>query len=252
MKTKFTFKQFIVPHLTKKLILMLCATLGMGFFLSLLIEVGWGTDPCSFLNLNVCRTIHWTLGTWQMTFNLVLFILVFFFAPQTIGFGTFANMFLIGYTTDFFSWIWKISKVHDFIQDGNFLVHLGFFSLAIIFFIISASIYMNSKLGLGSYDAVVIIISERLKKVPFFVIRMCYDFSAVFIGFIASRFNPNGMQGSIIGSLIMSFLLGPTITLVGRIMNKLFFKDDSDSDKISADDSDDENSGADYEEDLIK
>lgn len=252
MKTKFTFKQFIVPHLTKKLILMLCATLGMGFFLSILIEVGWGTDPCSFLNLNVCRTIHWTLGTWQMTFNLVLFILVFFFAPQTIGFGTFANMFLIGYTTDFFSWIWKISKVHDFIQDGNFLIHLGFFSLAIIFFIISASIYMNSKLGLGSYDAVVIIISERLKKVPFFVIRMCYDFSAVLIGFIASRFNPNGMQGSIIGSLIMSFLLGPTITLVGRIMNKLFFKDDSDSDKISADDSDDENSGADYEEDLIK
>lgn len=163
-------------------------------------------------------------------------------------------MFLIGYTTDFFSWIWKITKVHNFIQDGNFLVHLGFFSLAIIFFIISASIYMNSKLGLGSYDAVVIIISERLKKVPFFVIRMCYDFSAVLIGFIASRFNPNGMQGSIIGSLIMSFLLGPTITLVGRIMNKLFFKDDSDiSDKISDDEnSNDKNSSTDYEEDLIK
>lgn len=243
MKSKFTFKQFLVAHLWKKLILMLCATLGMGFFLSLLIEVGWGTDPCSFLNLNVCRTIHWTLGTWQMTFNLILFILVFFFAPQTIGFGTLANMFLIGYTTDFFSWIWKITNLHNFIQEGNFLVHLGFFAFAIIFFIISASIYMNSKLGLGSYDAVVIIISERVKKVPFFVVRMCYDFSAVLIGFIASRFNPNGMQGSIIGSLIMSFLLGPTITLVGKIMNKLFFKDDSEEN--SADNND-------YEKDLIK
>ncbi len=233
---KFTLKQFITEHFWKKFLLMIGAITFMGFFLSILIEVGWGTDPCSFLNLNVCRTIRWSLGTWQMIFNLTLCIFVFFFGPEHIGFGTLANIFLLGYITDFFSWIWKITGLSAFIQNGGFGIHLGFFSFSITLFIIAASIYMNSGMGLGPFDAVIKIISNALSKIPFFALRMCWDLSAVLVGFIASRFNPNGMQGSILGSLVMSFLLGPVITVMGKLMNKLLFKDEANEETATVQD----------------
>lgn len=98
---KFSFKQFIVPNFGKRLAFMLPAVCLMGFFVSLLIEIGWGTDPASFMNLNIARTIGLGLGTTEVIVYGIMLILTFIFGPQMIGFGTLANMLLIGYIADF-------------------------------------------------------------------------------------------------------------------------------------------------------
>ena len=80
---------------------------------------------------------------------------------------------------------------------------------------------MNAQMGVAPYDAIPNIISGWTPKVPFAVIRIIFDLSAVGIGIIAGKLNPNGIQGSIIGSILMSLMLGPIISLVGKPLKKI-------------------------------
>ncbi len=48
----------------KRLAFVVLAVIVMGFCLSLLNRTGFGTDPCTCMNLGISKTIGWTLGTW--------------------------------------------------------------------------------------------------------------------------------------------------------------------------------------------
>ena len=98
---KFSFNQFIVPNFAKRLAFMLPAVILMGVFVSVLVEIGWGTDPASFMNLNIAAALGWGLGNTQVLVYGIMLIFTFAFGAQMIGFGTLANMFLIGYVVDF-------------------------------------------------------------------------------------------------------------------------------------------------------
>ena len=76
-------------------------------------------------------------------------------------------------------------------------------------------------MGVAPYDAMPQIISNWIPKVPFFVIRILFDLAAVLIGVIFGKLNPEGVQGSAIGSIVMSFMLGPVISLVGKPLKKI-------------------------------
>lgn len=217
-RQKFTFKQFIVPQFGKKLAFMLPAVLLMGVFVSFLIEIGWGSDPATFMLYNISYVTGISLGTTEVIIYSAMLILVLIFGAELIGFGSVANMTLIGYTADFSRWIWKLTGIHDLIQNGGFGVKLGFFIFALICFVIVAAIYMNAQMGVAPYDALPKIISNAMPKVPFWIVRICFDLSAVLVGVLVSLLSPDGMQGSVVGSVAMSILLGPTITAVGKIL----------------------------------
>ena len=67
------------------------------------------------MNLAISGRLGMSLGNWQALLNCLLFIIVILWGREYIGFGTLANMFLVGYSIDFFSWVW--SKV---LPDGLF------------------------------------------------------------------------------------------------------------------------------------
>lgn len=221
MKINFTFKQFIVPNFWKKLAFMLPAVLLMGVFVSILIEIGWGTDPASFMNLNIASVLGWGIGNTEVLVYGLMLIFTILFGAQMIGFGTLANMFLIGYVIDLCRWIWKITGFHDFILNGSFAQSLIIFIVALLLFVVVAAIYMNAQMGVAPYDAMPQIISGWLPKVPFFIIRIIFDLSAVAIGVLFGLINSDGIQGSAVGSIAMSLLLGPVITVVGKPLNKI-------------------------------
>ncbi len=218
---KNPFKHMIVPHFWAKFSVMFVAILLMGFFLSFLIEVGWGTDPATFMNYNLAMTLGLSFGNWQMICNTLMFIVMLLFDRKLFGFGTICNWVLIGYTADFFNWVWAKCGLHDLISSGdNFILSLGVFAGAILCFVIVAAVYMNADMGLSPYDGIPKIISNKLSKVPYFIIRIIFDFTAIAIGFVACLFNPDGMQGSLIGSVVMAVCLGPVISFVGNFMQK--------------------------------
>ena len=49
----------------------------------------------------------------------------------------------------------------------------------LLLFVTACAIYMNSELGIAPYDAVPKIISDRFVKLPFFVVRIIFDYSAI-------------------------------------------------------------------------
>ena len=72
----FKFKQFIVENFWKRLAFMLPAVLLMGVFVSILVEVGWGTDPASFMNLNIQNVLGLSLGPTEVITYGIMFIFV--------------------------------------------------------------------------------------------------------------------------------------------------------------------------------
>lgn len=189
----------------KRLIAVLLAVITMGLSLSFLIRVDLGTDPCSTLNLGVANQLGISFGTWQVIFNALLFVIVIIFDRSQIGWGTLANMIFIGYSVDFFTWLFNKFIPADLFN--NFAVRIIVLIPTLIVFILSAAVYMAVELGAAPYDATVFIIASKVKKIPFRFIRMAWDFAAALIGFLL---------GSTIGvvTVVMAFALGPVISLV--------------------------------------
>lgn len=218
---KFSLKQFIVPNFAKRLAFMLPGVLLMGVFVSILVEIGWGTDPASFMNLNIASLLGWGLGNTEVLVYGLMLVFTFAFGAEMIGFGTLANMILIGYVIDICRWIWKNIGFAAVLSEGSFALRLTIFVVVLLLFVIAAAIYMNAQMGVAPYDAIPNILSGWMPKIPFFVVRMSFDLSAVLIGVIAGKLDEAGIQGSIIGSVAMSFLLGPVITVVGKPLKKI-------------------------------
>jgi len=209
MKFKFDVKRIIICFL---------AVLGMGFFLSFLMLCGLGTDPCSFMNKSISLRIGMMFGTWQLIINAVMLIIVVLWDRSSLGFGTIFNMVLVGYYVDFFDWVWsKTIPAHIFTEN---ITKWPVFLVALLCFIISAAVYINSDMGVAPYDALPKIITQkvtdRFPKFPKMLIRMVWDFSAILAGVLAGG-------KAVVGIILMAVFLGPAISLVG----KLFFRDKS-------------------------
>lgn len=212
---KFVTDYFSQKDFVKRLIIMNIGVFFMGFFLSFLIMVDLGTDPCTFMNLNLSNFFGLSFGNWQLLLNSILFIVVILFGRKLIGFGTIANMVFIGYIADFFRWLWGRTIPQQCFTE--FPSRAVIFALALMAFIFAVSLYINASMGVAPYDALPTIISERiLKKVPFSIIRIAYDFLAILIGMLFGG-TPN------IGIILMALFLGPVITIVGRLLNKHVF-----------------------------
>ena len=121
---RFTFKQFVqMENFWKRMAIMLPSVFFMGFSLSFLIEVGWGTDPASYFLLHFSNFINLSFGNTQVIVYTCMFVLVFFLGPKYIGFGTLSNMIFIGYISDFFRFIWNKIGYSQLI-DSNFTIQI--------------------------------------------------------------------------------------------------------------------------------
>lgn len=210
---QYLYDYFHQPNIVKRLIIMFIGVFFMGFFLSFLLNVNLGTDPYTFMNFTISGKIHWQFGTWQLLLNLLMFLLMLWKGRHLIGLGTLANMVLIGYVSDFFRWVWSICIPDAYFTEapGRYLI----FGAALLLFVVSAAFYMNSDVGISPYDAIPKMINEHLPKLPYFIIRIAWDYLAVLIGYLCG-----GKAG--IGVLIMAVALGPVVSLVGKIFDPLF------------------------------
>ena len=92
----------------------------MGIFVSVLVEIGWGTDPASFMNLNIASLLGWGLGNTEVLVYGIMLVFTLIFGLDMIGFGTLANMILIGYIIDICRIIWKNIGLAALLSQGDF------------------------------------------------------------------------------------------------------------------------------------
>lgn len=190
-----------------KVFCMTAAILFMGISLSFLILVDMGTDPFTCMNMGFSSVLHISFGTWQLILNIMLFIVTIICEKNLIGLGTFLNMIAIGYTADFCGSIWRQMEI--FKNPMSFGLRLAVLAVALAVFVLSAAIYMTSELGTAPWDAIPFIIAEKLKKIPFRWVRMCWDTMAVLLGMAMGR------KVGII-TILMVLTLGPVVEWVGK------------------------------------
>lgn len=196
--------------LIKRILLTFVSVIFMGITLSVLNIINQGMDPCTYMNVSISDKIGWSLGNWQLLFNVLMFIPVILWGRKHIGIGTLFNMVLVGYTVDFCMWIWEQA---GFVACLELLpVKIAVMLAAVAVFVFAAAIYMSTELGTAPYDALPMMISEKIKKVPFKVIRFIWDAATVVIGFAFS-----GRVGIV--TILMMLFLGQTVAFVQSRMH---------------------------------
>ena len=205
---------FLGPDAKKRFLLMILGVFGMGFFLSFLIETAYGSDTCTFMNLPLSARFGLSFGTWQLILNCIMFVAVIALKPRLIGAGTFANMICIGYISDFFRWVWA-----QLLPEGFFMMQPAraiVFVLALIPFIISIAIYMVADMGLSPFDALPVILCEKI-GLRFSLGRIIWDFLAILVGIVAGgKLN--------IGTFLLALTLGPAAGIVDKWIKKHILK----------------------------
>ncbi|MBR5667481.1 MAG: hypothetical protein IKW95_07340 [Lachnospiraceae bacterium] len=200
----------------KEVLICFLAVFGMGFFLSFLILCNLGTDPATFMNRSVADFIGMSFGNWQLIINIVMLSIVILLKRSLIGFGTVFNMVLIGYYADFFCWLFRKTIPAEAFTDP--LPRWCIFGVTLFGFILSAAIYINADMGVSPYDGLPIILTEKITarapKIPPMVIRIAWDGFAIAVGTVFGG-------TPIIGIILMALFLGPAITLVRKIGDRL-------------------------------
>ncbi len=214
MKQKFLTLVYATTKKDRLWLRIFLAAVGvfvMGFGMSILEKLNFGTDPYTCMNNGISLASGGiiSLGTAGLLVSAVMLVFVVIFDISGLGLGTVFNMVGFGYSIDFFRFIW--AKVGFDGVDGT----LRYVLLAVMLFvfILAVSVYLAADLGSAPYDALPVIISQKT-KISFVIVRMCWDIAAVVIGFLL---------GSAVGvtTIVCAFFVGPAAGMVRRAVDKL-------------------------------
>lgn len=207
MKKRFKYNgQYAGQFLPRRILAMFLAVMVMGVGVSLYVLGGMGADPFSTLNLGVSSKLGLTFGTWQIIFNGILLIGVFFVDRSMLGLGTLGNMFLIGMVADLCNSV--LANVAPPTEELGIPLRLVLTLCGVVCQILGCSFYVTSNLGMAPYDCVSFIVPNKT-KIPFRWWRIISDFICVAVGFACEA-----TVG--VGTLIMAFGTGPLLPLCNQ------------------------------------
>lgn len=179
---------------------MLCAV-AVGFFKCSV----FGVDPFQCFAMGSWGRFLGFLsyGTYYVILNACLLIVDLFLDRHYIGIATFINLFLTGYVVEF-----SQNVINTFLPDPSLPVRVVLLVIAVVLMCFASALYMTSDLGVSTYDAIPIVISNRTGK-PFKFVRITCDLICVAIGTVCGM-----MPG--LGTIITAFFMGPLVDFFNR------------------------------------
>ena len=158
---KMSFTDFLPAgaYRLRRAAVMTVGVLFMGFAVAALVQADLGTDPFTTACLAFAARMGWLLGSAELLVNAVMFCLVLWQDPHRIGFGTLANMVLVGYTADFFGWVFRLCGIT---APAGGAARFVFMVAALAVFVVAASLYMTADLGTAPYDAMSFVLAATL------------------------------------------------------------------------------------------
>ena len=165
----------------------------------------FGMDPFQVLAHGLWNLTPIGYGTFYTIFSLLLFVFTLVMDQKKIGLGTVINMFLLGYITEFFSWLFA-----TLFPGGGFFFRLFMLLIGITIMCLAASLYFTANMGVSVYDAIALCLSERT-PIKFQYCRIGSDVVCVVVGFIF------GAQVGL-GTVITMFFTGPLIHVFQEVL----------------------------------
>ena len=169
-----------------------------------------GVDPFQSFMSGLNGLIPIRFGTLYVIVNAVLLLFALVFDRRKIGLATVINLTLLGYVVEWsqrlFTWLLP-SLVW---WSALLLLAVGLVTLCF-----GAALYFNADLGVSTYDAVSLIVSEKQSKVSFRLCRILSDLICVSLAVLMCRIGGmswrqvTGVVG--VGTVATAFFMGPLI-----------------------------------------
>lgn len=169
-----------------------------------------GVDPFQSFMAGLDSLVPVKFGTLYVITNVILLAFALIFDRHYIGIATFINLFLLGYITQ-----WTYEFLLTVIVDPAIWVRVICLIVGVVIICFGSAFYMTADLGVSTYDAVALIMSNKWKIGKFQYIRICTDLVCVIIGCVLFLF-AGGSWKQIptiagIGTIITAFFMGPLI-----------------------------------------
>ena len=194
----------------KRIIMSVLGVLIGGVSVAIFKTAAFGVDPFQTFMAGLDSMIPIKFGTLYVITNAVLLSFALIFDRHYINLATFINLFLLGYVTQFtFGFIQKIMPNPSVVVRAICLI------AGIVIICIGSALYMTADLGVSTYDAVALIISNTWKKGQFKYIRIATDLVCVILGVILFVIAGGAIKDiptiAGIGTIITAFFMGPLI-----------------------------------------
>ena len=185
----------------------------------------FGVDPFQSFMCGVDACFSLEFGTLYVIVNALLLFFSLAFDRHYIGIATFINLFLLGYVVEF-----SQNTLELLFPVPSLLFRAFLFLLGFLFLCFGSSLYMTADLGVSTYDAVALILSEKWKLGRFQFVRIATDAVCIVLG-IALFCLGGGSVSEVfsfvgIGTVLTAFCMGPLIDLFnkkvsGRLLSRL-------------------------------
>ena len=176
-----------------------------------------GVDPFQSLMSGLNSLVPISFGTLYVIANVALLLFAAIFDRRKIGLATVINLTFLGYAAEYSQKIF-MSLLPELTMTPRLLL-LG---AAIVIMCFGSALYFNADLGVSTYDAVSLVISEKQKRVSFKVCRILSDLACVSLGVSLCLLAHMGWSeiGAVvgIGTIITAFFMGPLISFFSGIL----------------------------------
>lgn len=203
-------KKFQMDERTIKRILMtIGGVLVGGFSVGMFSFSHLGVDPFQVLAHGIWMQTNLSFGNLYTIVNVIMLLAILILDRKKIGLGTCINIFLLGYVVDFSTNLWE-----RLIPNPSFVVRLTFLLVAIVIICFGSALYFTADMGVSTYDAVALYLSQKQSKIKFQYLRIATDVTCVVVGFVLGANFKSGYTG--VGTLITAFFMGPLIAFFNR------------------------------------
>ena len=186
-----------------------------------------GVDPFQSFMSGIDTLIPIGFGTLYVIVNSVLLLFALAFDRHYIGIATFINLFLLGYVVDF-----SQSLLEMLFPVPTVFLRVAAFAFGFVFLCFGSSLYMTADMGVSTYDAIALIITNKWNLGRFRVIRVATDFMCIALGicmFLLAGKSENSMSSLIgIGTILTAFCMGPLIDYYNRTISMPLLSRNSD------------------------
>ena len=176
-----------------------------------------GVDPFQSLMSGLNAVIPISFGTLYIIVNICLLLFSLVFDRRKIGLATIINLTLLGYVAEYTQ-----KGIALVLPSPGLPVRVVLLAIGLIVLCFGSAMYMNANLGVSTYDAISLIISEKQNRVKFKFCRMLSDLICVILGCLLFRTAGATWREitAAVGpaTIITAFFMGP---LISRFAEKL-------------------------------
>lgn len=205
----------------KRILMSILGVTVCGISVGIFKYASFGVDPFQSLMGGLNAVFPISFGTLYVIVNICLLSFGFIFDRSKIGIGTMINLFFLGYIAEYS----EKFLVQTF-SGAGLMTRSVMLLIAIVMICFACSFYFTADLGVSTYDAVSLILSERYRKIPFKFWRVISDLICIGLGVTFILISAGSMRDIMkivgIGTIITAFFMGPLIEFFNEHISRPF------------------------------